>query len=72
MAGPAGFIYHSTSGKLVHPYYGYYDPDENVHLVIHQDTYGPGRLQYRFIPQDGEWGYIEHISSKMIIHSLGR
>ena len=72
MAGPAGFIYHSASGKLVHPYYGYYDPDENVRLVIHQDTYGPGHLQYRFIPQDGEWGYIEHISSKMIIHSLGR
>ena len=70
-AAPVGYICHGTSGKLIHPDGGSYDPQNNTGVVIHGDTWGPGRLQYRFIPQDSEWGYIEHISSGKIIHPKG-
>ena len=71
MAGPVGYIFHNASGKLIHARGGDYDPPDGTNIVINNDTTGPARLQYRFIPQEGEWGYIEHISSGKVIYPLG-
>ena len=71
MAGPVGYIFHHTSGKLIHPYGGLYGPPNDTPLIIHGDTWGPGRLQFRFVPKDNTWGYIEHISSGKFVHPKG-
>lgn len=71
MSGPVGYIFHNESGKLIHPREGAYD---NTYVVINDDTTQRPviDLQFRFIPdEDGEWGYIEHVSSGKVIHSLG-
>ena len=72
--GPAGYIAHLSSDKLVHPSGGSDHPSNNTSLVIHSDGRrregGEYRLQVRFVavPDCGHFGYIEHISSKKIVH----
>lgn len=71
MARPVGYIFHNASGKLIQSNEGAYDPPNDTSITISDDTRGPARLQYRFIPEEGEWGYIEHISSGKVICPLG-
>ena len=71
--GPIGYIYHSSSGKLVHPYGGSANPIDNTELVLHSDKDNPSRLQMRFVAEqrEGHFGYIEHVSSGKIVHPSG-
>ena len=71
--GPIGYIYHSSSGKLVHPYGGSSNPRDNTELVLHSDKDDPSRLQMRFVAEqrEGHFGYIEHVSSGKIVHPSG-
>ena len=73
MAGSVGYIFHSASGKLIHENGRDYDPPNGPNMFISKaDTSGSlTRLQYRFIPQEGEWGYIEHVSSGRVVQPLG-
>ena len=66
--GLIGFIYHQSSGRLVHPYQGSREPANDTRLVIHSSNDDKDRLQVRFIPMEGHFGYIEHVSSGKIIH----
>lgn len=69
--GPVGYIFHNASGKLVRSADGSYNPPNDTNIVLNSDNSGPGRLQFRFVPDNGEWGYIEHISSGKVIHPKG-
>lgn len=71
--GPVGYIYHSSSGKLVHPFGGSSNPNDNTELVLYDNKDDPSRLQMRFVPKRGEghFGYIEHVSSGKVVHPLG-
>ena len=69
--GPVGYIFHTASKKLIHPLGGSYDPAERTNIVVYPGSVAPGRLQFRFIPEYGEWGYIEHFSSGKILTPLG-
>ena len=71
--GPIGFIYHCSSGKLVHPYGGSHKPADNTALVLYDGKDDPSRLQMRFVAEHGEghFGYIEHVSSGKVVHPCG-
>ena len=73
--GPAGYLIHWSSGKLVHPKGGSSNPGNDTPLVIHSDGKAGGetRLQVRFVavPEAGHFGYIEHVPSKKIVHPKG-
>lgn len=71
--GPTGYIFHRSSRKLVHPFGGSFNPENNTELVLHSSKDNPGRLQVRFVPVEGfgHFGYIEHVSSGKIVHPLG-
>ena len=69
--GPIGFIYHKSSGSLVHPYRGSRQPANDTRLVVHSSNDDKDRLQVRFIPVEGHFGYIEHVSSGRIVHPKG-
>ena len=75
MAEPVGYIFHNASGKLIHADGRDYDPSKGPNMFISKadDTNGPpaAHLQFKFIPQEGEWGYIEHISSGRVVQPLG-
>ena len=72
MAQPVGYIFHNASGKLIHADGGDYVPPKAPNLFISKDTNGPpAHLQFRFIPIEGEWGYIEHINSGRVVQPLG-
>ena len=73
MAGPIGYIFHRSSGKLVHPLGGSSQPSDDTVLVIHGAKSNPARLQVRFVPVEGfgHFGYIEQVSSGKIVHPLG-
>lgn len=64
MAGPTGYIFHRSSGKIVHP-------DDTVYL--HSKKSNPGQLKVRFVPVEGfgHFGYIEHLASGKIVHPYG-
>ena len=70
MAGPIGYIFHRSSGKLVHPLQGWSQPPNDWDLVVHSDKHDPARLQFRFVPVEsfGHFGYIEHVSSRKTVH----
>ncbi|CAB3997468.1 c Gal-specific lectin [Paramuricea clavata] len=70
MAGPIGYLFHRSSGKLVHPKGGSSDPGNNTSLVLYDDRSNAGRLQVRFVPAEGSghFGYIQHVSSGKIVH----
>lgn len=69
--GPVGYIFHVPSGRQIHPLNGAYDPPEGYKIVVYNDLAGPGRLQFRFVPENGDMGYIEHVSSGKIIYPQG-
>ena len=73
MAGPIGYIFHRSSGKLVHPLGGSPQPSNGTPLVIHSAKNDPARLQVRFVVVEGfgHFGYIEHVSSRKIVHPKG-
>ncbi len=73
MAGPIGYLFHRSSGKLVHPLQGSSQPSDGTKLVLHGAKSDPARLQVRFVPVEtfGHFGYIEHVSSKKIVHPSG-
>lgn len=68
-----GYIFHRSSGKLVHPFGGYCNPGNDTKLVLHSAKDGPERLQVRYVPVEGAggFGYIEHVSSGKIVHPYG-
>ena len=74
-AGPAGYLIHWSTGKLIHPEGGSSNPRDGAPLLVHSggEKGGETRLQVRFIPvpEAGHFGYIEHVPSKKIIHPLG-
>ena len=65
---PIGFIYHRSSGRLVHPYLGSREPANDTLLVIHSSNDDKDRLQVRFIPVEGHFGYIEHVLNGRRVH----
>ena len=73
MSGPIGYIFHQSSGKLVHPKGGSPNPGNDTRLVVNSAKNNPGRLQVRFVPVQGygHFGYIEHVSSGKIVHPSG-
>ena len=71
MSGPIGYIFHRSSGKIVHPRDGSWQPSNDTELVLHGAKDGPERLQVRFVPVEGNFGYIEHVSSGKIVHPQG-
>ena len=66
--GPVGYIFHKASEKPIHPLNGSYDPPNGTDIVVYNDLKGPGRLQFRHVPKNGEWGYIEQVSSGKIVY----
>ena len=73
MSGPIGYIFHKPSDKLVHPKGGSRNPGNNTRLVVNSDRDDPARLQVRFVPvpDQGRFGYIEHVASDKIVHPSG-
>ena len=73
--GPAGYLIHWSSDKLVHPKGGSSNPGNDTRLVVHSGGQGGGetRLQVRFVavPDAGHFGYIEHVSSGKVVHPSG-
>ena len=73
MEGPIGYIFHRSSGKIVHPSGGSSQPSNNTELVLHSAKDSPSRLQVRFVPVAGfgHFGYIKHVMSGKIVHPEG-
>lgn len=78
--GPAGCLFHWSSGKLVQARGGGSllpsDVKENTELVLDDnngDEIHRAENKFRFLPVDGagHCGYIEHISSRKIVHPKG-
>ena len=71
--GPTGYLFHWSSRKLVHPKGGSSNPDNGTDLVVYDGKNNPDRLQFRFVAVDGagHFGYIEHVSSKKVVHPKG-
>lgn len=69
---PVGFIYHWSSGIVVHPYGGSPEPRNDTKLVTYTSREDEYRLQVRFVPVKGagHFGYIEHVPSSKIVHPL--
>lgn len=57
----------------MHPSGGSSNPRNDTSLVIYDSKKDPGRLQFRFVAVDGagHYGYIEHVSSKKVVHPKG-
>ena len=70
MSGPIGYIFHQSSGKLIHPGPG---AQSGTVLVLHGNKNNPARLQVQFVPAQGygHFGYIKHVSSGNIVHPSG-
>ena len=71
--GPIGYIFHWSSKKPIHPLGGEYNPPDETKLVVHSGVTKPECNQFRFVAVDGagHFGYIEHVSSKKIVHPKG-
>ena len=70
-AGPVGYLFHNSSKFLVHPMGGSYNPPSGTELCLSSKTEGPGRLQYRWVPCSTDYGYIEHVSSGLVVRTAG-
>lgn len=64
MAGPTGYIFHRSSGKIVHP---------DGSLVLRSNKSNQEQLKVRFLPVEGfgHFGHIEHVASGKIVHPSG-
>ena len=73
MSTPIGWIVHYSSRKLVHPYGGSWNPDNDTNLVVHEGGLGESRLQFQFevVEGQGHFGYIKHVPSGKYVHPLG-
>lgn len=73
MAEPVGYIFHRSSGKLVHPSGGSSNPSNDTNLVVYGGKDSPDRLRVKFVPVEGfgHFGYIKHVSSDKIVHPKG-
>ena len=73
MEGPAEYIFHRSSGKIVHPHGGSSQPSNGTELVLHSAKDSPARLQVQFVPVEGfgHFGYIKHVKSGKIVHPQG-
>ena len=73
MEGPIGWIFHRSSGKLVHSRGGSSQPSNDTELVLHSAKDSPSRLQVRFVLVEGfgHFGYIKHATSGKIVHPQG-
>ena len=73
MTEPVGYIFHRSSGKLVHPLGGSSDPSDDTNLVVYSGNDSPNRLQVQFVPANGfgHFGYIKHVSSGKFVHPKG-
>ena len=71
MAGPIFYIKHIKSAKYIHPESGS-SPQNRTALVVNSGALGEKRIQFRFIPVEGEkkFGYLENVETGRIVHPL--
>jgi hypothetical protein len=70
--GPVGYIYHLSSKRPVGPFGGTLDFSEDTRLVVYDTKKEKDVIQFRFVrvKEFGHFGYIQHYSSKKVIHPI--
>ena len=66
-------IYFWSTNKIVQPYKGERSPRNDSYIALHDNDDNYDNHRFAFVPRDesGHFGYIEHVSSGMVVHPYG-